>query len=199
MRVPVGLCLCVYHKPVRLTEIADENGSDTTCRSVEMRRRVVENAYRRGVLVVRHSDLLGHQLGIDLVVDLAYLGQSHQRHGVGVDAEHQSLLGHVQTARAVQQLICTQQQRHPFIGPLSATTWASWYQKGKTKLDFTEARVSEWQRHQLGHIKVCTSLQTEYHNMQFFSDQMPFPPPKQNPVLEPLDFGCRLLIGYEAI
>jgi len=32
------------------------------------------------------------------------------------------------------------------------------YQKGKTNLDFTEARDSEWQWHQLGHMQVCTSL-----------------------------------------
>ena len=37
------------------------------------------------------------------------------------------------------------------------------YQKGKTSLDFTEARDSEWQWHQLGHIQVCTSLQTDNH------------------------------------
>ena len=37
------------------------------------------------------------------------------------------------------------------------------YQKGKTSLDFTEARDSEWQRHQLGHMQVCTSLQTDNH------------------------------------
>jgi len=37
------------------------------------------------------------------------------------------------------------------------------YQKGKTNLDFTEARHSEWQWHQLGHIQVCTSLQTDNH------------------------------------
>jgi len=30
-------------------------------------------------------------------------------------------------------------------------------------LDFTEARDSEWQWHQLGHIQVCTSLQTDNH------------------------------------
>ena len=34
------------------------------------------------------------------------------------------------------------------------------YQKGKTNVDFTEARDSEWQWHQLGHMQVCTSLQT---------------------------------------
>jgi len=35
------------------------------------------------------------------------------------------------------------------------------YQKGKTNLDFSEARDSEWQWHQLGHMQVCTSLQTD--------------------------------------
>jgi len=37
------------------------------------------------------------------------------------------------------------------------------YQKGKTNLDFTEARDSEWQWHQLGHMQVCTLLQTDNH------------------------------------
>jgi len=32
-----------------------------------------------------------------------------------------------------------------FNGPLSGTTRVSWYQKGKTNLDFTGARDSEWQ------------------------------------------------------
>jgi len=37
------------------------------------------------------------------------------------------------------------------------------YQIGKTNLDFTEARDSEWQWHQLGRVQVCTSLQTDNH------------------------------------
>jgi len=37
------------------------------------------------------------------------------------------------------------------------------YQKGKTNLDFIEARDSEWRWHQLGHMQVCTSLQTDNH------------------------------------
>ena len=37
------------------------------------------------------------------------------------------------------------------------------YQKGKTNLDFTQARDSEWQWHQLDHMQVCTSLQTDNH------------------------------------
>jgi len=36
---------------------------------------------------------------------------------------------------------------HPFNGPLSGTTQVSRYQKGKTNLDFTEARDGEWQWH----------------------------------------------------
>jgi len=36
-------------------------------------------------------------------------------------------------------------------GPLSGTTQVSRYQKGKTNLDFNEARDSEWQWNQLGH------------------------------------------------
>jgi len=48
-----------------------------------------------------------------------------------------------------------------FNDPLSGTTRVSRYQKGKTNLDLTEARDSEWQWHQLGHVQVCTSLQTD--------------------------------------
>jgi len=39
----------------------------------------------------------------------------------------------------------------------------SLYQKGKTNLDFTEARDSEWQWHQLDHMQACTLLQTDNH------------------------------------
>jgi len=37
--------------------------------------------------------------------------------------------------------------------------WAS----TRTSLDFTEARDSEWQWHQLGHMQICTSPQTDNH------------------------------------
>ena len=52
---------------------------------------------------------------------------------------------------------------HPFNGPFSRTTLVGRYQKGKTNLDFTEARDSEWQWHQLGHMQVYTSFQTDNH------------------------------------
>jgi len=47
--------------------------------------------------------------------------------------------------------------------PFSRTTRVGRYQKGITNLGFTEARDSEWQWHQLGHMQVCTSLQTDNH------------------------------------
>jgi len=47
--------------------------------------------------------------------------------------------------------------------PLSGTTWVSRYQKGKTSLDYTEARDSDWQCHQLGCMQVFTSLQKDNH------------------------------------
>jgi len=37
------------------------------------------------------------------------------------------------------------------------------FEKGKTNLDFTEARGSELQWHQLGHMQICISLQTDNH------------------------------------
>jgi len=50
---------------------------------------------------------------------------------------------------------------HPFNDPFSGNTQVSRYQKRNTNLDFTEARDSEWQWHQLGHMQVCTLLQTD--------------------------------------
>jgi len=55
--------------------------------------------------------------------------------------------------------------------------------KGKTSLDFTEARDSEWQWHQLSHMQVYTLLQTDNHTstppLLFFTGRMPFLPPNQ--------------------
>ena len=75
-------------------------------------------------------------------------------------------------------IICsvTHTHTHPFNGPLSGTTQVSRYQKGKTNPDFTEARDSEWQWHQLGHMQVCTLIQTDNH--------------ASNPPLSFLQAGC---------
>jgi len=56
------------------------------------------------------------------------------------------------------------------------------YQKGKTNLDFTEARDSEWQWHQLGNMQVCTLLQSDNHASTpplKFTGLMPFLLPNQ--------------------
>ena len=72
---------------------------------------------------------------------------------------------------------------HTFNGPFSGTNQVSRYHKGKTNLHFTEARDSEWQWHQLGHMQVSTSLQTDNHAstppLSFFTGRMPFLPPNQ--------------------
>ena len=51
----------------------------------------------------------------------------------------------------------THTHTHTFNGPLSGTTRVSRYQKGKTNLDFTKARDSEWQWHQLATCKSAPS------------------------------------------
>jgi len=86
-------------------------------------------------------------------------------------------LGHMQVNHARTRLLSFLQARcpscrptthththtHQFNGPFSRNTRVSQYQKGKTNLDFTEARDSEWQWYQLDHMQVCTSLQTDNH------------------------------------
>ena len=64
---------------------------------------------------------------------------------------------------------------HPFNGPMSGTTPVSRYQKSKTDLDFTEARDSEWQLHQLGHMQVCSRQITTpaRHHSVFFQTGCP--------------------------
>ena len=78
----------------------------------------------------------------------------------------------------------THTHTHPFNGLFFGTTRVSRYQKGETNLDFTEARDSEWQWHQLGHMQVCILLQIDNHAstpplLSFFTGRIPFLPPNQ--------------------
>ena len=85
-------------------------------------------------------------------------------------------------SRAARQHQRPTHNTQPFNGLFSRTTWVSRYQKGKTNLDFTRARDSEWQWHQLGHMQACTSLQTDNHANTpplVFTGRMPFLPPNQ--------------------
>ena len=70
---------------------------------------------------------------------------------------------HTRTHTHAHTHVHTHAHTHRFSGPLSGTTQVSQYQKRKINLDFTEARDSECQCHQLGHMQVCTSLQTDNH------------------------------------
>jgi len=65
------------------------------------------------------------------------------------------------------------------LWPFSGTTRVNWCNKGKTDLTFTAARDSEWQWHQLGHMQVCISLQTDNlaSSPPVFTGRMPFLPP----------------------
>jgi len=70
-------------------------------------------------------------------------------------------LPHNQQRQSTEGNVSSKLHTHPFNGPFSGTTQVSRYQKGKTNLDFTEARDSEWQWLQLSHVQVCTLLQTD--------------------------------------
>ena len=72
----------------------------------------------------------------------------------------------------------SQLHTQPFNGPFSRTTRVGRYQKGKTNLDFTEARDSDWQWHQLGICKSaprCRQITTPapHHSVFYRPDALP--------------------------
>jgi len=77
--------------------------------------------------------------------------------------KHAKQIMKVTIHRCCKKLLHAHTHTQPFNCPMPGTTRMSQYQKGKTNLDFTEARDSQWQWHQLGHIQVCISLQTDNH------------------------------------
>ena len=88
--------------------------------------------------------------------------------------------------------ICLPINTHPFNGPLSVTTWVSLYQKGKTNLDFTEVRDSEWQWHRLHHMQVCTSLETD-------NQKLTMPAPHHSSFLQASCSSCRPTYSVNAL
>jgi len=69
---------------------------------------------------------------------------------------------------------------HPFNGSLSGTTRVSRYQIGKTNLDFTGARDSKWQWHQLGMCKSAPhsrqiTTPAPHHSVFYRPDALPAP------------------------
>jgi len=96
-----------------------------------------------------------------------------------MDGEAENIMPLVPSSRWVEV-----QELSEFVSnkAVSGTTQVGRYQNGKINLDFTEARDSEWQWHQLGHMQVSTSLQTDNHastSPLSFTGRMPFLPPNQ--------------------
>ena len=87
------------------------------------------------------------------------------------------------TNHVTLQILEIQTHTHTHLtAAFSRTTWLRLYQKGKSNLDFNEARDSEWQWHQLGHMQVCTSLQTDNHTS---TPPLSFYRPDALPVAQP--------------
>jgi len=65
----------------------------------------------------------------------------------------------------------------PFNGLFSRTTWVSWHQKGRTILDFTEARDDGVAVASAGPYADYTLLQTDNHasttSLKFFTGALP--------------------------
>ena len=119
---------------------------------------------RVGGVVRRPMQLMNSQHCGDHVIEF-----SDRQHAVAITVKHletdcnnsSSSSSNIST---VVHVMNTHTQTHTRLTALlSGTTPVSRYKKGKHNLDFTEARDSEWQWHQLGHMQVCISLQTDNH------------------------------------
>ena len=80
------------------------------------------------------------------------------------------------------RLIHTHTHTHPFNGPLSGTTQVSQYQKGRTSLDFTEARDMSGSGISWARCKSAScsrQITTPAPHCSVFTGRMPFLPPNQ--------------------
>jgi len=102
----------------------------------------------------KHTLIHGQQC----VTSISYF----QKHSVGTEKQ---LTPTTTGTHDPVPLLCNRNTHtHPFNSPFSRTTQVSRYQNGKTNLEISEARDSEWQWNLLGHMRICTSLQTDNHN-----------------------------------
>ena len=128
------------------------DGTTDTVRSSQQVRHDVEELLRR------RQDQFDHGLGANNV-SLANVSVRIDRFRV----EIRDLNDLVWLRKSLFHHTHTHTHTYTFNGPFSGTTRVSRHQKGKTNLDFTEARDREWQWCQLGRMQVCTSLQTDNH------------------------------------
>ena len=129
--------------------------------------RMRETRWRKRQNIIKKS-LKGRWI---LLHERAWTAASHKLTQLGaelgVEFIHSWDVSILRRIQPLHRFRCRQEEQnrpgqiHTHTHPLSGTNRVSWYQKGKTNLDFTESRDSEWQWHQLGHMQVCTSLQTD--------------------------------------
>ena len=93
--------------------------------------------------------------GVSVSLTSVTLGYSTSKHYQVVLCSPEPFLMH-----KPKTFIPTHTHTHPFNGHFSGTAWVSWYQKGKTNLDFTEPRDSgsgiSW--------AICKSAPCSRHN-----------------------------------
>ena len=148
----------------------------------------VRRGYQENVERASASSVVDHSQHVQLECTLSSPINTHSLNICGLSQKFLASLGNFgyklnllpEQKRAFIYILT---DTHSFNGPFSGTTQVSQYQKGKTNLDFTGARDSEWQWHQLGYMQVCTSLQTDNHAstppLSFFTGRVPFLPPNQ--------------------
>jgi len=81
----------------------------------------------------------------------------------GADAAHGSRLHGCHQTQHLRTAPGLRTGTTPVDDPLFNTTQVIWYKKGKSNLDFTEARDSGWQWCHRDHMQICTSLQADNH------------------------------------
>jgi len=141
--------------------------------------RMWETRWRKRQNIIKKS-LKGRRI---LLHERAWTAASHKLTQLGaelgVEFIHSWDVSILHRIQPLHRFRCRQEEQnrpgqiHTHTHPLSGTNRVSWYQKGKTNLDFTESRDSEWQWHQLGHMQVCTSLQHSTTRSFYRPDALP--------------------------
>jgi len=79
----------------------------------------------------------------------------------------------VKALKAIYYYIIIVTHTHPFNSPISLTTQVSWYQKGKTNLDFTEARDISWAVCKSAPCSRQTTTPEPHHSVFYRPDALP--------------------------
>ena len=109
--------------------------------------------------------------GIKVCTNAAKLQQIRTCHYNNKSNENENTTRNIHCCKSINT------NTQPFNGPFSGTIRVSQYQKGKTNQDFTEARDSEWQWHQLGRKSAPRSIlittPAPHHSVFYRPDALP--------------------------